>query len=49
MVDGARGLLVAEYPEREELYSGLTGEMMLDGGAEDLDWLTVERDDLEDG
>ena len=51
-MDGARELLpVAEYAEREELYSGLTGEMMLDGGTEettdDLDWLTVERGDLE--
>ena len=49
VVDGARGLPpVAEYAEREVLYSGLTGEMMLDGGTEgttvDLDWLAVEPD-----
>lgn len=34
------------------LYSGLTGEMMLDGGTEettvDLDWPVAERGDLED-
>ena len=33
------------------MYSGLTGEMMLDGGTEetteDLDWLVVERGDLD--
>lgn len=52
VVDGARGLpSVAEYAEREVLYSGLTGEMMLDGGTEettvDLDWLASERGDFE--
>ena len=41
VVDAVRGLPVTECVEREELYSGLTGEMMLDGATdetmEDLD------------
>ena len=52
VVDGARRLPVIECVDREELYSGLTGDMMLEGGTEetveDLDTLVVERGGFED-
>ena len=51
VVEDVRGWAVVEWVEREELCRGLTGEMMLDGWTEemveDLDWLTVERGDLD--